>query len=211
MSTTIQQSVVLESGDRLTRGEFHRRYCAMPDITRAELIRGVVYVSSPVRASVHGRPHALIIMWLSVFAARTSGVDVLDNATVFLDADSEVQPDACLLRIPPVGDEARLTAAGYIAGAPPLVVEVAASSASYDLHDKLDAYRRAGVQEYIAWRVLDGAIDWLRLRGDAYARLQPDARGVITSEVFAGLRLNVAALLAGDRATVLAELQHSNP
>jgi len=44
----------LESGDRLTRQEFERRYQAMPNIQKAELIEGVVYVASPVRATSHG-------------------------------------------------------------------------------------------------------------------------------------------------------------
>jgi Uma2 family endonuclease len=85
-------------------------------------------------------------------------------------------------------------------------VEVAASRASYDLHDKMDAYRRAGVQEYVAWEILEGRIRWFRLRGDRYVQVEPDERGIIESEVFPGLRLNVAAMLAGDRAAVLAAL-----
>jgi hypothetical protein len=32
----------LESGDRLTRDEFERRYQAMPQLTKAELIEGIV-------------------------------------------------------------------------------------------------------------------------------------------------------------------------
>lgn len=39
---------------------------------------------------------------------------------------------------------ARVTDDGYIAGAPEAVVEVVASSASDDLHDKKEAYRLAG-------------------------------------------------------------------
>ena len=39
--------VILESGDHLTRAEFHRLYCARPDIKKAELVEGVVYVGSP--------------------------------------------------------------------------------------------------------------------------------------------------------------------
>ena len=35
----------LESGDRLTRQEFERRYTAASDIRKAELIEGVVYVA----------------------------------------------------------------------------------------------------------------------------------------------------------------------
>ncbi len=34
---------LLENGDRLTREEFHRRYEAMPENVKAELINGVVF------------------------------------------------------------------------------------------------------------------------------------------------------------------------
>ena len=206
MTETLQRPVMLESGDRLTRAEFHRRYCARPDIKKAELVEGVVYVASPTRFTVHGRQHGLAAGWLFAYAAVTPGVEVGDNATVFLDGDNEVQPDVCLFRVAPVGS-ARLTDDGYIEGAPELVMEVAASSASYDLHDKLRAYLRSGVQEYIVWRVLDAQIDWFRLRAGDYVRLQPDARDVIASEDFPRLRLHVPAILAGDRAAVLAALR----
>jgi Uma2 family endonuclease len=194
----------LESGDRLTRAEFHRRYCARPDIKKAELVEGVVYVASPIRFEGHGEEHGWIVGWLAAYVARTPGVRLGDNATVYLDAENEVQPDAFLWRPEPGGP--RLTEDRYIEGAPQLVVEISASSASYDLHDKLRGYRRNGVQEYVIWRVLDRAIDWLRLREGEYARVEPDARGVIESVAFPGLRLQVAKLLAGDLAGVLAEL-----
>ena len=96
---------------------------------------------------------------------------------------------------------------GYVEGAPELIVEVAASSASYDLHDKLRAYRRNGVQEYVVWRVLEGALDWLVLREERYERQEPDEGGVLRSEIFPGLWLNVEALLAGDMTAVLVTLQ----
>jgi Uma2 family endonuclease len=131
-------------------------------------------------------------------------VRVSDNATVLLDGTNEVQPDACVWREAPGGP--RLTTDGYIEGAPQLVVEVAASSVSHDLHDKLRAYERNGAREYVVWRVLDGAIDWFRLVDGAYVRVEPDARGVIESAAFPGLRLHAARLLAGDVAGVLAEL-----
>lgn len=41
----------LENGDRLTREEFEIRYSAMPELKKAELIEGVVYLASPVRAA----------------------------------------------------------------------------------------------------------------------------------------------------------------
>ena len=48
----------LQNGDRLTRDEFERRYEAMPNVKKAELIEGTVYMPSPVHASGHGEPHA---------------------------------------------------------------------------------------------------------------------------------------------------------
>jgi Uma2 family endonuclease len=127
-----------------------------------------------------------------------------DNATVFLDGKNEYQPDAFLWRDEPGGP--RLTQDGYIDGAPRLVIEGAASSASYDLHEKKDVYRRNGVREYLVWRTLDGALDWFELRDGAYVPRQPDADGVIESNQLPGLRLHVPSLLAGDAAGVLAAL-----
>ena len=207
MTDTTRPLVRLESGDRLTREEFHRRYCARPDIKRAELIEGVVYVHSPMRFDLHDRPATIINGWLFNYRIKTPGVEQGSGGTIYLDPDSEVQPDAFLFWEPPSWPGGiRRTPDGYLAGAPELVAEVAASSAAYDLGDKLRAYRRAGVQEYIVWRVLDRAVDWFRLRGDEYVRLEPDERGVIASEVFPGLRLAVPKPLAGDMAGVVAEL-----
>lgn len=197
-------STLLESGDHLTRVEFHRRYCAHPEIKNAELVEGVVYVASPVRFDFHSEPHASVMTWLGTYRARHPGVRLGDNATVFLDADNEVQPDACLWRAQPDGPH--LTDDHYIEGAPQLVVEVAASSASYDLHEKMRAYRRNGVLEYVVWRVLDDVIDWFRLHEGEYLRVEPDAQGVIESAVFPGLKLNVTRMLADDLSAVLAEL-----
>jgi hypothetical protein len=57
--------LLLENGDRLSRHEFHERYLAMPRVKKAELIEGIVYMPSPVRHRSHGKPHAMIIGWLS--------------------------------------------------------------------------------------------------------------------------------------------------
>ena len=88
----------------------------------------------------------------------------------------------------------------YIGGAPELVAEVAASTASFDLHDKLHAYQRNAVREYIVWRVWDKAIDWFVLRDERFEKLPPDADGFLKSETFPGLWLDPAAMLAGDLA-----------
>ena len=92
-------------------------------------------------------------------------------------------------------------------GAPELIVEIAASTASIDLNDKLKAYRRNQVQEYLVWRVYDGEFDWFRLREGKYIKLKPNEEGVICSEYFPGLWLAQSALLTGDLAQVLAILQ----
>jgi Uma2 family endonuclease len=206
MARTVTPHVPLESGDRLTRAEFHQRYCARPDIKKAELVEGVVYVASPTRFGVHGEQHGSMVGLLFTYKVRTPGVRLGDNATVLLDADNEFQPDAFLFREPAPPGGARVTEDDYIEGAPQLVVEIAASSASYDLHDKLRAYRRAGVEEYVVWQVLEREIIWLRLKNGEYVRVQPDATGVIESSAFPGLRLAVAAMLAGDFQAVLAAL-----
>ncbi|MEQ8971263.1 MAG: Uma2 family endonuclease [Coleofasciculus sp. C1-SOL-03] len=197
----------LENGDRLTRIEFERRYQQTPDKTKAELIEGVVYVASPVRANRHGKPHAQLVGWLLVYESETPGAYLADNTTVRLDADNEPQPDALLRIEPEVGGNSRITADDYIQGAPELVVEVAASSASYDLNDKLNAYRRNGVQEYIVWQSYENRIDWFRLEEGRYVSLEPDEVGIIRSNVFPGLWLAVNALREGNLAEVLAVLQ----
>ena len=196
----------LRAGDRLTRAEFERRYAAMPHVKKAELIEGVVYLPSPVSQDDHGGPHFNVVGWLAVYQAGTPGVEGGDNSTLRLDLDNEPQPDAFLRILPEHGGQSR-NSGKYVAGAPELIVELAASSASYDLHDKLRAYRRNEVREYVVWRVWDRAIDWFLLREDRYERLAPDAAGQYRSEVLSGLWLDAAALLRGDLAQVIAVLQ----
>lgn len=195
----------LENGDKLTRHEFERRYHAMPNLKKAELIEGVVYLASPVRAKKHGKPHASIMGWLVAYEAATPGVETLDNTTVRLDADNEPQPDA-LLRIEQGGQSA-ISKDDYVEGAPELIVEIAASSASYDLHEKLKVYRRNQVQEYLVWRVYDRQFDWFRLQEGEYIQLEANSDDIVCSQVFPGLWLAKSALLSGDLAKVLAVLQ----
>jgi hypothetical protein len=85
-------------------------------------------------------------------------------------------------------------------------VEIAASSASIDARDKRDAYRRAGVIEYLLWRTEDGGVDWWQLQNDEYQPLARDRADILRSGVFPGLWLNVSALLAGDAQGVLDRL-----
>lgn len=197
----------LKPGDRLTRSEFERRYRAMPDLTKAELLEGVVYMPSPVSVLRHGQPHFRLITWLGVYEAETPGLIGGDNSTVRLDLDNEPQPDAILLIDPARGGQARISADDFVEGAPELAAEIAASSVSYDLNVKLQVYRRSGVREYVVWRTLDQELDWFVPRDGQFDRLKPDAAGVYRSEVFPGLWLDAPALLRGDLNQVLTALR----
>ena len=197
--------IPLENGDRLSRDEFERRYLASPNLKKAELVEGVVHIPSPVRAA-DAKKRAELVVWLRRYCEPTPGVSVLANATVRLDLDNEPQPDALLRIESETIGRSRVDADGYVAGPPELVAEVAASSAAYDLHDKLHAYRRNGVLEYLVWRVYDREFDWFVLTAGEYRPLAPDAAGILRSRTFPGLRLARRALLDGDFAAVLAEL-----
>jgi Uma2 family endonuclease len=206
-TTTLTPIPPLESGDRLTRHEFERRYEAMPHLKKAELIAGVVYVPAALRFRSHGQPHGDLMTWLGVYRTFTPNVALGDNPTIRLDHDNELQPDAVLLIEESAGGQVRLSHDDYVEGAPELVAEVAASSASIDLGDKKRAYRRNGVQEYVVWQVFDRKIDWFRLEDDDYMSLPTDEQGIIHSEAFPGLWLDPSALLNGDMQQVLAVLQ----
>ncbi len=203
---TVVKPPPLENGDRLTRYEFERRYEAMPHIKKAELIEGVVHMPSPVSVS-HGEAHAQIMGWLAAYCATTPAVRLANNTTIRLDPDNEVQPDALLWLEYAAGGRSRVSDDDYVEGAPELIVEIASSSAAYDLHDKKNAYRRNEVQEYLVWQVHENRLDWFRWHEGEYLPLSPDADGIIRSQVFPGLHLAVAPLLVGDLAQVLAELQ----
>ncbi len=196
----------LEAGDCLTREEFERRYAGMPNCKKAELIQGLVYMPSPVRCDRHGEPHALLMTWLGIYMLSTPDVRAADNSTILLGPEDELQPDALLRRLPEAGGSSRVDSEGYLNGPPELVVEISASSASYDMHVKREVYRRSSVAEYLVWRVEDGEIDWFIHRDGAYQPIKPDVDGVLRSQAFPGLRLDPKALLAGDAAQLLAAL-----
>ncbi|MDB6138388.1 MAG: hypothetical protein JWO94_1460 [Verrucomicrobiaceae bacterium] len=206
-STCFDQSPRLENGDQLTATEFLRRYDAMPEVKKAELINGIVYMASPVRLDQHGEPDNVVQGWLYIYVVGTRGVKAASNSTVRLSADDVPQPDVLLRILPENGGQSRLDKKGHLRGAPELAVEVAASSASIDTRQKLHTYRRAGVREYVVWRTQDRALDWWKLEEDNYVPLLPDAAGVVRSEIFPGLWLNVPALLAGDDTALVATLQ----
>jgi Uma2 family endonuclease len=144
---------------------------------------------------------------LSLYTTGTPGVEGGDNGTLRLDLDNAPQPDAFLIVLPTHGGQVRIDADDYIVGAPELVAEVSASTVSIDLHAKLNAYQRNGVQEYVIWRVLDEAVDWFVLREGRYERLARTPEGCFKSEILPGLWLDPAALIRGDK-TRVAQVAH---
>jgi Uma2 family endonuclease len=197
----------LQSGDRLSRAEFERRYAAATDVNKADLIEGIVYLASPLRHRQHGKPHSRVITWLGIYQALTPGVDLSDAPTVRLDLDNEPQPDAVLFIEAAAGGQTRISADDYIEGSPELIVEIAASSAAIDRGTKKQVYRRNSVRECVIWQVYDNQLEWFGLTDGEYQLLSPDGDGILRSQVFPGLWLAVDALLSHQMAQVLEVLQ----
>lgn len=185
----------LENGDHLTRDEFERRSNAMPNLSKAELLEGIVYMPAATRASYHSRPHQMIAALLAVYDANTPGTISFDAASVRLDLDNMPQPDQVLLLLPECGGQSKVSEDDYLENAPELVWEISASTASYDLNVKLPIYRRSGVKEYVVWRVLDEAIDWFVLRRTEYVKQTLGTDGLLKSAVFPGLWVNPEELV----------------
>jgi Uma2 family endonuclease len=197
----------LREGDRLTREEFERRYEAMPELKKAELIEGVVYLGSPVKQREHSEPNGATVGLCVLYSAATPGVNFGTNGTTRLDLPNEFQPDAFLRLEQEVGGQSHIGQEGYVEGAPELVIEVASSSAPIDLREKRQVYERTGVKEYGVWLTRRGRIVWLRSRDGKFVEVAPVADGVIRSEVFPGFWLAVDALLKRDFTSALAVLQ----
>lgn len=193
----------LENGDHLTLEEFERRYENMPDLKKAELIHGVVFMPPPISGPSHSFQHADVMFWLGAFRATTPGLRPADNASLILPDNTEVQPDAMVLIEPEFGGAIHFGKKGQVLGLPELAVEVSYSSVSYDLHAKLDAYRGAGIAEYLVLRTADAAADWFVLRDGQYQRLACGTDGIFRSIVLPGLWLEPAALFSGDNERLL--------
>jgi Uma2 family endonuclease len=198
----------LEAGDRLTVKQFEHRYAAMWRVNKAELIDGVVYMPSPVTHKDHGSPHFDVVTWAGVYRIFTPGVDGGDNSTLRLEVgENQPQPDAFLRVLQAHGGQSRLSEDGYVVAAPEWIGEIAASSANYDLHAKLEAYQKNRVREYVVWQVRDEAIDWFVLRNDRFERLPAGPDGVFRSEVLPGLWLDPAAMIRRDMMRVFQVVQ----
>ena len=174
----------LNSGDHMTREEFHRIYEKTPEDVRAELIGGIVFVASPLKRT-HGTFHVHLSSILAAYQAQTPGLEVCDNATVFLSEEDEVQPDLLMRVLPDHGGKTRNTNDDYIEGSPELIAEIALSSWAIDLHRKRERYKQAGVSEYIVVCLEPKQLRWFDLSHDQ--EFSAAADGVMRSMIFPGL------------------------
>lgn len=199
----MHQQIDLHSGDRMSRDEFLRRWERIPDIKRAELIDGVVYLASPV-SELHSDYEQLFNLWLSHYQERTEGLKVMPAATMLI-AGSSPQPDLALIRLAGSSRSGRK----FREGPPELVVEITYSSLAYDLGSKLELYRRAGVAEYITVLLEERKVQWRVLENGRYHGLRLSG-GYLKSRIFPGLWLDPKAVfppgIAGLRASVEAGL-----
>jgi Uma2 family endonuclease len=203
MATAEVQTPPLVEGQRLSREEFLRRWEAVPQLKRAELIKGVVHMPSPTSMK-HGYCDFDIGTWLGVYAAHTPGTKGSHASTTLMLEDAP-QPDAQLRIVSKAGGRTKRSGR-YLKGGAELIAEVSLSSADYDLGDKFELYDEAGVQEYVVAVVEEKEIRWFhRQKGKLQSKPQPPD-GVWRSTVFPGLWLNGRAFLAGDMAAVLATL-----
>jgi len=204
MRSPVDPTAKLITGERMDVEEFLRCWEELPDLKNAELIDGVVHVSSPVSRQ-HGSLDSLIHMWLGYYAQATPGCEGGNNST-WLMLDSAPQPDADLRILPAQGGQSKDDGI-YSAGAPELAVEVCVSSTDVDFGPKLRLYQRAGVQEYITAETLQKRLIWRVLdENHAYKFQLTTEDGILRSQVFPGLWLDVAAFWAKDGAKMLAAL-----
>jgi Uma2 family endonuclease len=195
----------LREGDRLTRDEFLRRWEGMPDLQRAELIDGIVYMPSPV-SNVHSDFHFLLNAWLGFYAAVTPGCKGGTAGTWLMSNDGVPQPDLDLCIQPQRGGQSRVEGA-YPAGAPELIVELSHTTFTRDSGVKLRLYERSGVREYLIVRPEKKQAIWRELTESGFRMIEPGADGLLRSRIFPGLWLDPQALWDGSLPALSAVVQ----
>jgi len=203
MLSPVWRAPGLVTGEKMTVEEFLRRWEALPDLKNAELIDGVVYVSSPVSLE-HGSLEMRIALWLGYYAQATPGCKGGNDCT-WLMLGSAPQPDAFLRILPSHGGQSR-NERQFGAGAPELVVEISISTTEVDFGPKLALYRRAGVREYITVEMFGQRVVWRVLQEGAYIEQEMGPDGILRSQAFPGLWLDVAAFWDDHGAKMLAAL-----
>jgi Uma2 family endonuclease len=170
----------LENGERMDQKTFHERYEQTPPGFRAELIGGVVFESSPPKIR-HGRSDHMISGWLFSYSLATPGTEGQNNTTTILGEESEPQPDSALLILESYGGQSRDGEDDYTHGAPELIVEVALSTRSIDLNDKLRDYEKGEAREYLVLDLRNRAVRWFENQGGRFVPIGPDEDGLYRS------------------------------
>ena len=182
----------LITGMKLTLEEFLRRWEAIPELKKAELIDGVVYVPSPVY-DPHSTVHFAMTTWLGFYLDATPGCKGGSEGTWIMGPRDVPQPDLTLSLLPECGGQSRIEG-HFSAGAPELIVEVTGSSHSRDLGVKLELYRTVGVREYLTVLLNPRQVIWRQLVRGRYREIKPDEDCLLRSVVFPGLWLDPAVL-----------------
>jgi Uma2 family endonuclease len=204
MSALAVEIPQLVTGMRMTPEEFLATWEQLPDLKHAELIDGVVYVSSPVSFD-HSEPQNAYAVLFGIYCLHTPDCQSGFEATWSM-VGSIPQPDVFLRRRPAHGGQSK-NGPKYYEGAPELAVEVCVTSTSHDFGPKLALYRRAEVREYVTVETLTQKIRWRALEGGIYIDLEPDSEGVFRSREFPGLWFDSTAFWADDMRGMMATLE----
>ena len=186
----------LENGARMDQKTFHTLYKRTPEGFRAQLIGGIVYVMASPTSARHGRPHARVVHWLSLYSDDTPGTDVLDNTTNVLGEDSEPEPDACLIVRPEHGGQTSLDKDDFMTGPPELMVEVANTSRAIDLGAKKRDYEQAGVREYVVILAREQSVTWFARSEGGFVEVSAGTDALFRSAIFPGLWLDPRGLFS---------------
>ena len=182
---------LISPGDHMPLEEFLDRWNQMPDLKRAELIEGTVYMPSPVSLR-HMQWDNCIQALCGIYRLRTRGTQAGTNGTWLMNNSSAPQPDCSISILPEFGG--RSTVKGGLAlGAPEFVAEICHSSRAYDLGPKLALYQSAGVDEYLAVLVEERRFEWRVLVKGSYELLAPGKVGIYRSRILPGLWLDSSA------------------
>jgi Uma2 family endonuclease len=194
----------LRDGESLSSREFLRRWEAMPDLKHAELIEGIVFMPSPVHRP-HSRFHFILSSWLGSYERATPGCEGGSEGSWLMGSHNVPQPDLTLRILPGRGGQSR-DEGEYTAGAPELLVEVAASSQARDLGVKWKLYERKGVQEYLIALAGKRQVSWNLWTPGGFRPFDPAADGIFRSQCFPGLWLDPEALYNQDLPRLFAAL-----
>ena len=181
----------LAAGMELRQSEFHRRYQALTTGKKFELIDGEVFMAAAERRP-HGKTKYTLAVVLSLYERATPGIEVLDNVTLLLGENDEPQPDLLVRVLESHGGISRIDDEGYISGPVELVIEISDSTLHYDRGRKRLAYAAHGIQEYWVVSLPDQKIHAESLVSQR--PIAPNRQGIIGSQVFPGLKVDVAAL-----------------